>query len=171
MINAFKWTQDKAHKGFTLIEMLIVIVILGILAMVIIPQISTSTDDAKLSTLQTNLSAMRNSVELYYVQHNSTYPGAVLGGAADSATAFEQQLTRYTAADGTIATVKSVTSKFGPYIKGDQLPMNPFNNSRAIAVDAVVDDITVKVSAGTEGWKFYALTGVLIANDGDHDSE
>ncbi len=57
---------SRSGRGaFTLIEMLIVIVILGILAMVIIPQVSTSTDDAKLATLQANLSAMRSAVELY----------------------------------------------------------------------------------------------------------
>ena len=68
-MNALQMIHDKGREAFTLIEMLIVIVILGILAMVIIPQISTSTDDAKLSTLQTNLSSMRNSVELYYALH------------------------------------------------------------------------------------------------------
>jgi general secretion pathway protein G len=159
------------RAGFTLIEMLIVVVILGILAMVIIPQISTSTDDAKLSTLQTNLSAMRNAVELYYAQHNSTYPGAALGGAADAATAFEQQLTRYTDFTNTISNVKSDVFKFGPYIKGGKLPTNPFNDNNDVVVDNAQNDITVRASDGTTGWKFYAQTGVLIANDGANDSE
>ncbi len=172
MINAFKLTQDKAHKGFTLIEMLIVIVILGILAMVIIPQISTSTDDAKLSTLQTNLSTLRNSVELYYAQHNGIYPGAVKGGATTDAEAFVQQLTRYTALDGTISSVKDDTHKFGPYIKGDSLPMNPVNGLATIEIDTTTSNITVRASSATAtGWKFYSITGVLIANDGDHDTE
>jgi len=159
------------RKAFTLMEMLIVIVILGILAMVIIPQISTSTDDAKLNTLRTNLNAMRNSVELYYTQHNGTYPGAVLGGAADANTAFEQQLTRYTDVTNTIGNAKTADIKFGPYIKGGQLPMNPFNEKRDVLVDTAETDITAKASDGTTGWKFYAKTGVLMANDGSHDAE
>lgn len=171
MMQATLRKQGRASKGFTLIEMLIVIVILGVLAMVIIPQISTSTDDAKLSTLQTNLSSMRNAVELYYAQHNSTYPGAALGGAANAGEAFIQQLTRYTAVDGTIAVVKDATHKYGPYIKGDNLPMNPFNELRTVTVDTTEDDITVRASGGTTGWKFYAQTGVLLADDGSHDSE
>ena len=163
--------RNKGRAAFTLIEMLIVIVILGILAMVIIPQISTSTDEAKLNTLRTNLGAMRNSVELYYAQHNSSYPGAVLGGAADAVTAFEQQLTRYTDSTNTISNVKTASAKFGPYVKGGQLPMNPFNEKRDVVVDTATADITTKASDGTTGWKFYAVTGVLMANDGANDSE
>ncbi len=65
----------KRRDGFTLIEMLIVIIILGILAMVIIPQITVSTEDAKVSTLKTNLGGIRSAIEMYYAQHNQTYPG------------------------------------------------------------------------------------------------
>jgi prepilin-type N-terminal cleavage/methylation domain-containing protein len=176
MMNAFKCTQDKARKGFTLIEMLIVIVILGILAMVIIPQISTSTDDAKLSTLQTNLSAMRNSVELYYAQHNGAYPGVAVpttvpADVTTAALAFAAQLTRYTDIDGNIANSKTLVYKYGPYIKGSGLPTNPFNLLADITIDATEKDITEKASGSATGWKFYALTGVLMADDGANDTE
>ena len=53
---------------------MIVVIILGILAAVAIPQFGDSTDDAKLSTLEANLGEMRNSAELYYHQHNTSYP-------------------------------------------------------------------------------------------------
>ena len=64
-------------SGFTLIEMLIVIIILGILVMIIIPQINVSSDEARLNTMRTNLKTVRNAIELYYHQHDNTYPGAV----------------------------------------------------------------------------------------------
>ena len=81
----------KSRDGFTLIEMLIVIIILGILAMVIIPQITVSQEDAKMSTLKTNLAGIRSAIELYYAQHNNTYPGVkkVDGTLADVADAAE----------------------------------------------------------------------------------
>ena len=44
-------TKRNKQAGFTLIEMLIVVLLLGILAMLIIPQISVSTEDAMENTL------------------------------------------------------------------------------------------------------------------------
>jgi general secretion pathway protein G len=159
--------------GFTLIEMLIVVVILGILAAVVVPQISVSTDDAKLNTLKTDLTQIRAAMEIYYAQHG-VYPGYnKIDGAratshAECATAFEQQMTRYTDADGTVASVKDATHKYGPYLKA--LPTNPFNNLADIVCDFDEDDITVKASSGNAGWKVYAVTGVFMADDGNNDT-
>ena len=65
------------QKGFTLLEMLIAVVILGILAMVVIPQVKSSSDDARVSATKSDLSSVRNALENYSSQHNNTYPGAV----------------------------------------------------------------------------------------------
>ena len=165
------------NQGFTLIEILIVVMVLGILAMVIVPQITVSTTDAKESTLETNLVAMRNAMELYYHQHDNTYPGYNMSadGArstsdALSASSLILQLTQYTEASGKVATTKSTTAAYGPYLKSTTLPANPFVTSATAAVAVVCDfdeaAITAKVSDGTTGWKFYPVTGVLLANDG-----
>src|SRR5262245_7928139 len=89
-------------RGFTLVELLIVVVVLGILAAAVIPQFTNSTDNARLSTLDTNLAEMRGAVELYYHQHNSVYPGATrdtdgaaVATAGEAATAIVKQLTLY----------------------------------------------------------------------------
>jgi len=163
-------------KGFTLIEILIVVIVLGILGMIVIPQIRPNIEDARMSTLTTNLSSLRQAVDLYYIQHDSTYPGVrditgnVTADAAAAATAFVQQLTRYTETDGTVSAVKTADARFGPYLKGGSLPPNPFNDNNEVVCDVAEDDITVRVSSGTKGWKFYTQTGVLIADDGDHDN-
>nr|WP_320015237.1 prepilin-type N-terminal cleavage/methylation domain-containing protein [uncultured Desulfobacter sp.] len=178
MNGGLKKQKSWAQKGFTLIEILIVVIVLGILAMIIIPQITVSTEDAKVSTLSTNLTTLRNAVELYYHQHNNTYPGAhTIAGVAstsdgDSATAFVAQLTKYTDADGLVANVKdAATAPYGPYIKNGKLPTNPFNNKNDVICVHDEDDITVKSSSGDDsGWKFYPLTGNLIpADDAAHD--
>ena len=162
------------QAGFTLIEMLIVIVILGIMAMIIVPQISVSTNDAKLNTVKTNLNTLRGAVELYHTQHDDTYPGFhnTSGAPANSGTskaAFVAQLVKYTAIDGAVSDTKDSTNKFGPYIKGGVLPTNPYNQKNSVVCDIDETNITVRASSGTTGWKFYNITGVLIANDGGHD--
>ncbi len=166
----------KDQSGFTLIVILIVVILLGILATVIIPQVSVSSDDAKLNTLKTNLSNVRSTIELYYYQHNNTYPGLAVPATkpADISTvadAFTGQLTRYTDASGNISNSGSSTYLYGPYVKSSDLPTNPFNNLDDITIDNTETDITEKDSSGAgTAWKFYAKTGIFMAADGAHDS-
>jgi hypothetical protein len=51
------------------------------------------------------------------------------------------------------------------------LPENPYNSLDTVLCDRAETDITVRASDTTTGWKFYTLTGVLMANDGAHDTE
>ncbi len=162
------------QNGFTLIEILIVVILLGILATIIIPQVSVSTDDAKLNTLKTSLSNIRGAVELYYYQHNNIYPGDIDpsdgdGDPTDAADAFVAQLTMYTSATGQTATSKDTTYKYGPYLK-EGLPYNPYNDDKDVVCDDTTNDISAKTDSGTDkGWKFYTQTGVLLSDDGDHN--
>ena len=163
------------QNGFTLIEILIVVILLGILATVIIPQVNVSSDDAKMNTLKTNLSHMRSIIELYYYHHNNTYPGVndddgdPAEDADDAEKGFKRQLTRYTDVNGKDKKKKDATHKFGPYIKGGKLPENPFNNKNDLTCDITTADTTARSSDGSTGWKFYTQTGILMTNDGAHD--
>ncbi len=168
--------QEQA--GFTLIEMLIVVILLGILAMLIIPQISVSTSDANLNTLKSNLTSMRNAMELYYHQHNQVYPGAVLETDGTTATtnitapgAFSAQLTQYSDINGQVSTTKVGNFIYGPYLKSTALPTNPYNNLATLACDVGVTDITDRtVIAPETAWAMHPTTGVFFANDtGGHN--
>ena len=171
-----RYAKLKNQAGFTLIEILIVVILLGILATILIPQISVSTQDAKLNAVKSNLSSLRSAVELYYYQHSSTYPGqnditgSGTSNAATAGVAFLQQLTRYTATDGTVSDTKDTTHAYGPYVKGNNLPANSFNDLNTVLCDGTETDITARSSDGTTAWKFYTQTGVLMSNDGDHDT-
>jgi general secretion pathway protein G len=160
-------------KGFTLVELLIVVIILAILAAVVFPQFSSSTNDAKAAALQSNLTNLRSAIEFYYQEHGE-YPGAniatgatcgtgaaVAAGAANSAEALIAQLTRFTDDDGLACTGKDATFRYGPYIKGD-LPANPEGTTNAVVV--VSAGVLGLTSAGTGGWRYDAVTGEFISD-------
>jgi len=166
--------SQKRSKGFTLVELLIVVIILAVLAAVVFPQFSASTNDAKSAALQSNLTNIRSAIEFYYQEHGE-YPGAniatgatcgtgaaVSAGAANSQEAFVAQLTRYTNDDGEACTGKDATFKYGPYIKGN-IPDNPEGTSNTVVVTST--GVLGLTTASAGGWRYDTVTGEFI---GDH---
>ena len=113
-------TQRRSSEaGFTLVELLIVVIILGILAAIVVPQFGSSTDDAKSASLDTSLTHVRGAVDLYYQQHGD-YPGENLSsggvglpagaaagtGALHTEQAFIDQLIYYSNIGGQSSTIK-----------------------------------------------------------------
>lgn len=66
--------QPHDRSGFTLVEILIVVVILGILAAVVIPQFSTASVEAVRSAVERQLQTINNQVELYRAQNGQAFP-------------------------------------------------------------------------------------------------
>ena len=168
------------QQGFTLVELLIVVIILALLAAIVVPQFASSTDDAKLASLDTTLGNVRSAIDLYYQQHGE-YPGALTaadaacvapatsgtgtgGAGAQGVLAFSEQMSLYTDADGGACSVKDTNFKFGPYLKKGTLPSNPITS---VATLEVIDtgDLLMSGSAATLGWKYDILVGKFIAND------
>ena len=77
-----------ARKGFTLVEILIVVVILGILAAIVVPQFTSASQSAVKGALQTQLQTIESQVELYRVNESGALPHndatSALGGPADA---------------------------------------------------------------------------------------
>ena len=77
-------THARRRRGFTLIEILIVVVILGILAAIVIPQFTNASQDAQVSAVKSQLQTIRSQVELYRIKNGSDN----LVGSADDAALF-----------------------------------------------------------------------------------
>jgi general secretion pathway protein G len=139
------------RAGFTLVEVLIVVVIMAILAATIIPQFTDSTKDAKSSTSRFNLHTLRSQIELYRTQHNGVAPGATL-----------VQLTQATDASG----VAAAGAPYGPYIR--EIPKNPFTNSGAVKVITNDPAVVADVTAGGGGWLYNTTTGGIWIDHADY---
>jgi prepilin-type N-terminal cleavage/methylation domain-containing protein len=63
-----------SSKGFTLVELLIVVVIMAVLAATVIPEFNSSTDNAKTNTSMFNLPTMRAQLQTYQAQHRVNAP-------------------------------------------------------------------------------------------------
>src|SRR5437773_6966159 len=106
------------RRAFTLIEILIVVVILGILATIVVPQFSNASVNAKENTLKDELRYLRTQVVVYKAQHHDVPPGYPNGDQAASASGpdFIAQLTKPTDETGITNSTNTAVYKFGPYL-------------------------------------------------------
>ncbi len=66
------------HKGFTLIEIMVVVVILGILAAMVLPKILSRPDQAKITVARSDIETISQALELYRLD-NGFYPSTDQG--------------------------------------------------------------------------------------------
>jgi general secretion pathway protein G len=147
----------RAKSGFTLVEILIVVVILGILAAIVIPQFTNASTEAKESALASDLQSVRSQVELYKIQHNDNLPG-VANGTHIAGSGFASAMTTATDQDG------AAGGRFGPYMQ--KIPANPFNDLSTVEVDGTAGN-------NDYGWNFVtsgASAGLFQADDDPNHS-
>jgi len=75
--------RSRLHRAFTLVEILIVVVILGILAAIVVPQFTNASSEAQVSNVESQLQTIRNQIELYRAQNNGAYPDLLGSGWDD----------------------------------------------------------------------------------------
>ena len=149
-----------SKRGFTLVEILIVVIILGILAAIVIPQFTNASQDARKSSLTSQLQTLRSQLELFKLQHRDTYP------TSDGTAAGTWDWSLLTGKSNDDRTTTG-TPKFGPYLQAK--PVNPINdasvgtassNMLSVATDPAVG---AAVTGGPAGWVFSQSTGKIFA--------
>ena len=129
-------------RGFTLIEILIVVIILGILAAIVVPQFGSASKEAKQASLVTTVQTLRSQIALFRLQHNDFLPGVVPlvgSGATFDQAVFWNQLTMFTDAAGNTNGTRTAVFDKGPYMQ--QIPTNPLcpTNGLGDDVQATID--------------------------------
>ena len=73
--------SDSRQRGFTLIELMVVLVIIGVLAALIVPNVLNRADDARITAARTDVNNLMQALKLYRLD-NQQYPSAEQGLAA-----------------------------------------------------------------------------------------
>ena len=131
-------SRTNSPKGFTLVEILIVVIILGILAAIVIPQFTNASNDARNNSISSTLQTVRSQLTLYKLQHTDTPPAL--------ASMWTNMLSASNTT-GTTNTTVNATYPFGPYLQA--APVNPANGQSAVAAAA----------ATTCGWVYTVNNG------------
>jgi prepilin-type N-terminal cleavage/methylation domain-containing protein len=126
------------QRGFTLVELVIIIVILGILAAVAIPKYQDISSEAKEAAARSTLGSLRSGITIFYANQAVTTGTASwpsLGDLEASGTVMEQTI-----------------------------PSNPYQAS-ANAPDSIVIGVTMGTIVGARGgWAYKASTGEIWLN-------
>jgi len=155
-------SQSSRDRGFTLVEILIVVVILGILAAIVLPRFSDASHQARENTLKDDLRYLRTQIQVFKAQHRDVppgYPGGSLS-ATPTETDFIQQLTLFTSEPCTTNSAQTTTYKFGPYLS--RMPNNPINGFTTVTV--VANGSPLPVADGATGWIYKPETQEILPN-------
>ena len=120
--------HSRIRRGFTLIELVVVILILAILAALVVPRVVTRTGDAKRAKAASDISTLRAQVQLY-----KTDTGA-----------FPESLQ-----DLRVRPSEGADGWHGPYLD-KELPTDPWGNEYDYVVSSDSEDFTI-ISYGADG--------------------
>ena len=160
----------KGAKAFTLIEILVVVVLLGILAGVVLPLVADGAISARESALAIEVQMLRRYVLVYTSQHLEVAPGYPNGDTTQAPTeqAFVDQIILASKSNGQTAAVGTPGFNRGPYLM--KLPVNPLNHLSTVQVLGDAENFPANAD-DSHGWIYKASTAEVRADStGSSDS-
>ncbi|MGA9045218.1 type II secretion system major pseudopilin GspG [Sulfuricurvum sp.] len=127
--------NSQKRSGFTLIEIMVVIIILGMLAAFVIPNITGKSEEAKQKLVCIQMKSLSEGLKMFKID-NGSYPTTEEGLAALIANPSEESYPAY--------------SK-NSYIEGKKLPKDPWNHPYIYLNDGTAFDIVSLGADGKEG--------------------
>ncbi len=158
----------KSAGAFTLVEILIVVVLLGILALVVLPMLSGSAISARESAVAHDLGMLRRYVLIYTAQHLEVPPGYPDGDRTQAPTeqAFIEQTTMASDPNGQTASVGTPGFPRGPYLQ--KIPVNPLNHKNTVQVLGDGDAFPAN-GDDSHGWIYKPAAAEVRADCGGSD--
>ena len=151
---------DRRARGFSLVELVIVVVIVGLLAAIAIPRFSRGASGATDSAIAGDLAVLRNAIEMYAAEHTGTYPKAAT---------FSDQLTLYSDAAGNTNATRTAVFEFGPYLHAvPKLKAGDAAGDDGILATSATSAPASETPAGNVGWVYNEDTGQIWANEEDY---
>jgi prepilin-type N-terminal cleavage/methylation domain-containing protein len=147
-------------RAFTLVEILIVVVLLGVMAAIVIPTVAHSTTLTRETGLASDVSLLRRFVLIYKSQHLEVSPGYPDGDmtATPTGEVFVAQATSSSKASGQTAARGTPGYDYGPYLS--RIPVNPLNDLDTVQM--VPNGQAFPATAdGSHGWIFKPQTGEI----------
>jgi general secretion pathway protein G len=139
-------TMNSVGRAFTLVEILIVVVILGVLAAIVVPLFGRATEEAAIGTTVTELEKLRRALDVYMAR-------------------WDNQVPDITAGDGTWGPLVAST---GEYLKS--APRNPYVGGDNAGVIALSDTPDAAFQTNY-GWIYDAVNGRIFAGGFDADDQ